>query len=70
MSIQAEEFPLEPLDQSYRELLLRKGFRWVTMRRRAAPGEFVSMHKSQHLAERAAKPENRLVVDLAEANLS
>jgi hypothetical protein len=70
MGIQAHEFPLDPLDKSYRDLLLGKGFRWVTIRRRSAPGEFVSMHKWQHLAERAAQPENRLVVDLAEANLS
>lgn len=70
MGIQATEFPMEPLDEAYREMLLQKGFRWITIQRRSAPGQFVSMHKCQHLAERAAKAEKRIVIDLESASLS
>lgn len=70
MGMQATEFPMDPLNQAYRDMLLQKGFRWITIQRRSAPGEFVSMHKCQHLAERAAKAEKRLVVDLETATLS
>jgi len=70
MGIQATEFPMEPLDEAYRAMLLQKGFRWITIQRRSAPGQFVSMHKCQHLAERAAKAEKRIVIDLESASLS
>lgn len=64
MSIQSEPYPVEPLTREYRMVLLSRGFRWVTVQRRAAPGHFVSMHKRRELAEKAARAEKRIVLDL------
>lgn len=64
MSIQPDPYPLEPMTREYRDALLSRGFRWITVQRRAAPGQFVSMHKRRDLAEKAARADKRLIVDL------
>ena len=64
MSLQYDQLPIDARNPEYRSLLLSKGFRWLTVERRCAPGQFASMHKTVEQAQKAAQTAKRVVVDL------